>query len=509
MTQPYLLGIDNGGTVAKAAVFTRDGREVAVAATKSDSLSPQPGWVEFDAEQLWRATASSVRQVLAQAGIDPHAIAAVACTGHGNGLYLVDAAGAPVRPAIYSTDARAEAIVQRWRADGVDQQVLPKTMQALWPGQPNALLAWLQEHEPDALRRACWVLMCKDFIRLRLTGTARAELTDMSGTSLLNVATADYDPEILAAFGIGAQQGKLPPLCLAAEVCGTVTAAAAAQTGLAAGTPVAGGLFDVDACAVSSALTDESQLGMVLGTWGINQYVSPTPVTGGRVFMTTRYCIPGFYLMIEGSATSASNLEWFLAQFFPAEIRAAEAQGQDVYAQVNRLVAETQPQDTGLLFCPFLYGSNMAPEATGTLLGLRDRYQRGHVLRAIYEGVVFGHLTHVERLLRVRAMPERIRASGGAARSDVWMQILADVFQRPVEVPAGTELGALGAALCAAVAVGLYPDYPAACHGMVRFARTFTPDPARGVWYQSKYRRYQRFLEVMEPVWQELAWTDR
>jgi L-xylulokinase len=233
--------------------------------------------------------------------------------------------------------------------------------------------------------------------------------------------------------------------------------------------------------------------------------VSITPAPAGQLFMTSRYCIPGYYLMIEGSATSASNLEWFLAQFFEAEAAAAKLQGQNLYDVVNRLVAETVPEDTNLLFFPFLYGSNVAPEAAACLIGMRDRYHRGHVLRAIYEGVAFAHKMHLERLLRVRALPEQIRASGGATRSGVWMQTLADVFQLPVEVPEGTELGALGAAICAAVAAGIHPDYAAACAAMVRFARTFRPDPQRLTLYQAKYQRYCRFLDVMEPVWRELA----
>ena len=125
-----------------------DGRELAVAARKTESLTPSPGWVEFDAEALWQATAAAVRRAIDKAGISPDKIAAVACTGHGNGVYLVDAAGHPVRNAIFSADTRARAYVERWTAEGIDRAVRPKTMQSLWPGQPNALLAWLADHEP-------------------------------------------------------------------------------------------------------------------------------------------------------------------------------------------------------------------------------------------------------------------------------------------------------------------------------------------------------------------------
>ena len=245
MAGQFLLGIDNGGTVAKAALFSLDGREVAAAANNTATLSPAPGWSEFDMNALWLAAAAAVREAIAKAGIDSRQIAGVACTGHGNGIYLVDAGFQPVRNAIFSADTRARSYVERWTAAGIGQAVRPKTMQSLWPGQPNALLAWLQDYEPEAYAKTRWVLMCKDFIRLRLTGQAAAELTDMSGTSLMDVGTAQYDPGILDRFGISDAVEKLPPLRLSADICGEVTLAAAAETGLAAGTPVAGGLFDV------------------------------------------------------------------------------------------------------------------------------------------------------------------------------------------------------------------------------------------------------------------------
>ena len=175
-----------------------------------------------------------------------------------------------------------------------------------------------------------------------------------------------------------------------------------------------------------------------------------------------------------------------------------------IYERVNQLVAGTQPEDSPVLFLPFLYGSNSHPDATGTLVGLSSRCDRGHVLRAVYEGVVFAHQDHLERLLKSRSRPERIRASGGATRSDVWMQIAADALQTPVEIPDGAELGALGAAICAAVAVGIYPDYPSACAAMVRIARRFEPDPRRADVYRAKYARYRQLLSALYPAWQNL-----
>jgi L-xylulokinase len=502
----YLLGTDNGCTVAKAALFTLDGKEIAVASRKIDALTPHQGWSEMDMTASWAATAESIRNVLATAKIDPKDIVCIASAGHGNGLYLVDKQGKPVRNAISSTDARARAYSDKWNAAGLDKRIRPRTMQSIWAAQPNALLAWLRDNEPETIAKAGWVLMAKDYIRFRLTGKIAAEITDMSGTSLLNVGTADYDQSILDAFGIGEMRGLLPPLVRSADICGKVTPEVAAETGLAAGTPVAGGLFDIDACALSSAITDESQLCMVAGTWGNNQYISRTPVTDDAVFMTTCYAMDGYYLMLEGSATSASNLEWLVTEFFQAERQAAAASGQSVYDLCNDLVASTGPGDCGLIFLPFLYGSNVHPDAKACLIGLDGWQKRSHVVRAVYEGVVFSHRWHVEKLLKYRKMPACIRLTGGGARSKVWAQMFADIFQVPVEIPDGTELGALGAAICAAVAAGCYDSFPAATAAMVRIGRRHEPNKALAKTYQAKLAAYNKILHALANTWPELAW---
>ncbi len=262
----YLLGIDNGGTVAKAGLFDLQGRELATAGRKTPMSSPAPGHTERDAESLWQATAEAVREVIERAGAAPGQIACVATAGHGNGLYLVDGDGQPVRPGIVSTDTRAADYVARWNAEGVADAVRPKTMQSLWPGQPNALLAWLQDNEPESLRRAAWALMCKDFIRAKLTGEFFSEETDASATSLMDVGTGRYDDDLLAACGIAGLARLLPPVRRADAICGQVTPRAAGQTGLRAGTPVAGGLFDADACGLAAGIVDERQLQIIAGT---------------------------------------------------------------------------------------------------------------------------------------------------------------------------------------------------------------------------------------------------
>ena len=494
----YLVGIDNGGTMSKAAVFTEEGRELAAASRKVELLEPQPGWSERDMDAMWRGTAEAIREAIGKAGVNPAEIACVACTGHGNGLYLIDADGKPVRNGINSMDGRAAGIIAQWKADGVDARALPKTAQCVWPAQPNALLAWLRANEPDAVARASAVLMAKDYIRFMLTGEVKMELTDMSGTSLMNVVTGQYDDEVLALFGIQEMKRLLPPLVKTADLCGTVTPAASAATGLKAGTPVAGGMFDIDACGLASGCVDERQFVMVAGTWGNNQYIARQPLVDKELFMTSCYSMPGWYLMLEGSPTGAGNLEWFVSEFLGDKGALLKQAGQGtVYAWADAAVGALTPRENDPLFLPFLYGSNVGYPAKACFLGLESRHTRDDVMRAVYEGCIFSHNTHLQRLYAFRAKPEVIRLTGGASRSAVWVQMFADIFQVPVEIPDGSELGALGAAVAAAVACGLYPSYEAAVAAMTRVARRHEPNPALRDVYAARYAKYLKAVGVL------------
>jgi len=447
---------------------------------------------------MWRGTAEAIREAITKSGVDAAEIACVACTGHGNGLYLLDADGNPVRNAINSMDSRAADIVAQWKADGVDAKALPKTAQCIWPAQPNALLAWLRDHEPDAIARASAVLMAKDFIRFKLTGEVKMELTDMSGTSLMNVVTEQYDDDVLALFGLSEMKRLLPPLVRTADICGTVTPAAAAETGIKAGTPVAGGMFDIDACGLASGCVDERQFVMVAGTWGNNQYIARQPLVDKGLFMTSCYSMPGWYLMLEGSPTGAGNLEWFVSEFLGDKKTLLKQEGiGSVYVWADAAVSAMAPRESDPLFLPFLYGSNVGYSAKACFLGLESRHTRNDVMRAVYEGCIFSHNYHLQRLYAFRPKPEVIRLTGGAARSAVWVQMFADIFQVPVEIPDGSELGALGAAVAAAVACGIHPSFERAVAAMTRIARRYEADASRRDIYTLRYAKYLKAIATL------------
>ncbi|QGY46968.1 carbohydrate kinase [Maribellus comscasis] len=487
----YLLGIDNGGTVTKAALFDTVGLEVAVVSRKVEIIQLFPGWNERDAEKMWKDTCEIIREVLSLSGIKQEQILGVACTGHGNGLYLVDSNGVPVRNAINSTDTRSQEYVDNWKKSGIDKLVLPHTTQSLWPGQPNAILAWLKEHEPESLNKAKFVLMAKDFIRMKLTGEFFAEITDMSGTSLMSVGKGSYDNHILKLFGLEELEDMLPPLIGSSGLAGNITQKAAVQTGLKAGTPVAGGMFDIDACALASGIADESQMSLVAGTWGNNQYIAKKPLVDKDLFMSSIYAIPGWYLMLEGSPTSAGNLDWFIDTFLQDE---KKQQGGRFFEWLNQQVHSVSLESSDIIFLPFLYGNNTGKNIPATFYGLEGRHNRAHLIRAVYEGVVFSHKTHIERLLNFRNPPDVIRCTGGASQSNVWMQMFADAIGIPVEIPKGIQLGALGAAMAAAVCCGIFKNFNEGIQNMVRIEHTYAPNMVIHKNYQEKFYVYKNII---------------
>lgn len=493
----YLLGIDNGNTVSKAALFDFAGNEIAVASRDAETFYPHPGWTERSMESLWSSTAEAIRAVIVQAGIDAREIAGIGTTAHGNGLYLIDKHGKPVRNGIQSLDTRAAGILDARKADHIQERVFPRIMQEFWPAQPNALLPWLKQYEPDSYRRIDKILLCKDYIKFCLTGEATTDLTDMSGTCLLNNWEQRYDAELLALYGIPEMEAALPRLAQSAEVIGKVTAGAAEQTGLAVGTPVVGGLFDVDAGALGAGVIAPGTLCVIAGTWSINEAILDKPVLDPNLAMVSVAAIPGHWLALEASATSTTNLEWFIRECCGTEQQIAQARGVSVYDVCSEMVAALPP-GSDVIFHPFLFGSNVRADARAGFFNLAGWHTKAHLLQALYEGIVFGHRSHVDKLRRLGDF-RVARLTGGGSRSEHWSQIFADVLNVVIEVPKGQEVSALGAALSAGIGVGVYRDHADAVAQSVRITRTQEPNPANSARYLERYQQYQSLVNALWP----------
>ncbi len=498
---PYLLGLDAGNTVIKAVLFDASGRQLAAHGVDGATHKPWPGMIERSVAELWDNAKSAIATCIAEAAIDPGAIAAIGTAGHGNGLYLLDREGRPL-VGIQSLDTRGAALAEELDA-AVGTRIHDISLQRPWPSQTPVLLAWLKRHRPADYARAGTLLFAKDVITWNLTGVRASDISDMSGAGLLRLPDASYDASLLALYGLEDAGALLPPLHRPTEIVGTVTPQAAAATGLLAGTPVVAGFFDVIASALGSGAVGPGAASIVAGSWSINQVFSEAPVRDQRVFMVSAYG-PDRFVNMENSATSAANLEWY--------VRTLVERGghrDDPFGFANAAVASVEPAHDDPLFHPFLYGGRLGAHQRGGFFGLAGWHGEGHMLRALFEGVMFEHRRHIEVLAQAGVTFASAALSGGGARSPHWPQIFADGLGVPVSIPEVTETGALGAAIAAAVGAGLYDNEAAAVAAMARPARTCAPDPAMRAHYERRYGIWTRLTQAMDPLWRELAAGDR
>lgn len=486
----YLLGIDNGGTVCKAAVFDKCGRQVASGSVRIPLSVNSGGKTERDPAEIIGKNLELIRNVIS--GIDGK-IAAVGLSGHGKGLYLLDKKGTPLGGGIASTDSRAGGYELSFRSDGTEAEARKITFQNTLACQPVCLLRWLKDNDRNTYDRIGMILSVKDLVGYALTGEAVTDRTDMSGSGFMNLETGNYDPSLTALFGIGEMNACLPEIRSPFDIRGYVTPETARVTGLDAGTPVSCGMFDIDACALSAGTVDPGDICMIAGTWSINEYISPAPVLHG-VAMNSLYCVDGLYLAEESSAASAGNLEWVRGIL-----------RKHSYRELDSLVSGTDPADSGVYFLPFLYASNLTPYAKACFIGLDSGHTDADMIRAVYEGVVYSGYTHLERLLdSIGTHTGRIILAGGVVNSDVWTQMFADTVGRDIFAACDAEPGAKGAAMSAGIACGMFGNVHDAAEKCTRGGKTVAPDPEMTGIYRKKYGVYRKIESALSTVWDDI-----
>ena len=490
----FFMGIDLGGTVIKAGIYTPEGHEIIVAEHSFPTESAGGGFSERNMETLWISTCGVIREAIDNSRLEAKQIAGVSFSSHGKGLYLLDKQGKPVRHGIVSSDSRAQSIVDAWHQDGTAEKAYPLSLQQLWASHPVSLLRWLKENEPENYRNTAHVLMVHDYIRYQLTGHIACEETNISGSQLYNPTQSNYDPKLCQLFGIEEVNDKLPPVINSAQLAGCVTSQAALACGLAEGTPVFGGLFDVVGAALASGVSHKSKLSAVAGTWTISTRVFTEIEPSKYPYVWGKYCIPDTYFVHEGSPTSASNLAWFTRHFFNSRLQNYDA--------LNHCVAEGATRKNDILFFPWLYGSNYHSHLHGGLLGLSSHHTDADIIYSIYQGIVFSHLLHQDKIIGIDNSTQAIRFTGGPTQSPLWMQMYCDASNLPLEVVNVQQSGCQAAALCAAVGTGYYSGFDAAISASTPKLTTYQPD---SVSHQHLRHKFTRFKSVADALSQSLG----
>lgn len=482
----YYLGIDCGGTFIKGALFDEMGKMISVVRQNVEVISEQAGYAERDMTQLWNVCAEVIRQVIAKSTLDPNAIKGVGISAQGKGAFLLDKQHQPLGRAILSSDQRSIDIVKQWQEQNIPQQLYPITRQTLWTGHPVSILRWIKEHQPERYAKIGSVLMSHDYLRFCLTGELSCEETNISESNLYNMATGKYDESLATLLGIEDIFDKLPPIISPDHIAGFVTQDAAMKTGLVVGTPVVGGLFDVVSTALCAGLDDETTLNVVLGTWSVVSGITDTiDATKQLPFVYGRYAQQHKYIVHEASPTSSGNLEWFVKQWNLN------------YDQINQSIATLPAAKSSVFFIPFLYGSNAGLGMKAGFYGMQSYHTQPHLLQAIYEGVLFSLMYHLERMFVRFPQVNVLRITGGPTKSDVWMQMLADLTGMRLEIPATEETGCLGAALMAMQADNINLSEINILGEQVKHV---FPNQANFQNYQDKYQRYKKLVEVLKAL---------
>jgi xylulokinase len=459
--------------------------------------SPHIGWAEQNPEDWWRACSIAVRKTLAASKLRSEDIACIGFSGQMHGAVMLDERLNVVRPALIWCDVRTEAqcrgITEKIGADRLIQLTCN-------PALPNFTLTkflWVREHEPDNWKRVRHVMLPKDYVRMRLSGDRAIDVADASGTLLLDVAHRRWSHDVLEAVEL--DDRLLPSLYESTDVCGSVSAEGAAATGLKAGTPLVAGAGDQAAGATGMGVVLPGAVSATIGTSGVVFAATDRPALDpkGRLH-TFCHATPGRWHVMGVTQAAGLSLRWFRDQF-----GSGIDDGRDPYERLTDAAKKVPAGSDGLVWTPYLMGErtpHLDANARAAFLGLTASHTRGHLVRAILEGVAFSLRDTFTIFGEMNVPVNRVRLGGGGARSALWRQIQADVYGHDVECVKAEEGAAYGAAILAGVGAGIWPSVDAACESVVRAKERVAVQPQIAATMNQTYEAFRRAYPATKSV---------
>jgi xylulokinase len=493
----FVLGIDVSTTATKAVLVDAEGAVRGIGSAAYGFETPQPTWSEQEPQLWWDGAVAAIRAVLASTGVDASDIAALGLTGQMHGAVLLDAGDQVLRPAILWNDQRTAAECDLIRAVLGPQRLIAITGNDAMTGFTAPKLVWVRDHEPEIWSRVAHVLLPKDYLRLRLTGQYAMDKADGAGTLLFDLGARDWSPEVLDALGIDPRW--MPPTHEGPDVTGSVTAEAAASTGLRAGTPVVAGGGDQSANAVGVGAVRPGTVALSLGTSGVVFAPTEAPLfdPAGQVHAFC-HAVPGRWHLMTVMLSAAGSLRWFRDALSPGE----------EFGPMTAAAESVPPGSDGLFFLPYLSGERSPhadPLARGAFVGLTVGHDRRHLTRAVLEGVAFGLRDGLDQMVASgMPRPGQVRASGGGTASPLWRQILADVLRAEVATVSTTEGAAYGASILAAAGAGWFTSVEEAGDAWIRAMPAAAPgdDADR---YAEAHAQYRELYPALAPAFHRMA----
>jgi xylulokinase len=495
---PAVIGIDIGTTSTIGILIDLPDRIVAVVSRPVDLVSLHPGWAEEDPAQWWQNTCAITREVLAVEPALAASLAGIGVAGMVPAVVLLDAEGTVLRRSIQQSDGRCMEEVEAMAREVDGAAFLRRTGNGITQQIVGAKLRWLALHEPVVFGRIATVFGSYDFINWKLTGQRALEHNWALEAGLVDLADGQVAPDLVALAGIGAE--ALPSIVPSHAVIGHVSAAAAAESGLPKGLPVVAGAADHVASAYAAGVVAEGDVLLKFGGAGDILIAVDNARPDRRIFLD-RHVIPERFMPNGCMAATGAMLNWIVTGFAASAVAGVA----NPHAHLDSLAETIAPGSEGVFLLPYFLGEKSPiqdPLARGTISGLSLNHGAGHLWRAALEGVGFAFLHHIEVFRELGYPVRRLLASDGGSRSRIWMQIVADIIQLPVQRLEGHPGSCLGAAWVAAIGTGASADWGGAS-ALVRYGETIIPNPARAEAYARGYGQFRELYQRLAPWFAE------
>ena len=503
----YVIGVDLGTSGTKTVLFDEKGTVIASMTIEYPMYQPKNGYAEQDPADWYNAAVNTIKGVIAKSGVSKEDIVGVGLSGQMHGLVMLDENNEVIRKSIIWCDQRTAAEVEEMNEKVGREKLIEITANPALTGWTAAKILWVKNNEPENYAKCRHILLPKDYIRFMLTGEYATEVSDASGMQLLDVTHRCWSKEICDKLGI--DMSMLAKVYESCEVTGKITEKAAELTGLKAGTIVAGGAGDNAAAAVGTGVVTDGKAFTTIGTSGVvfahTSQVSIDPK--GRVH-TCCAAVPGAWHIMGVTQGAGLSLKWFRDNFCNAEKETAKYMGVDEYYLMDK-EADTVPIGANrLLYLPYLMGErtpHLDPDARGMFFGLSAMHTKKDMLRAVMEGVAYSLRDCMEICREMNINVSDMMACGGGGSSPLWRQMLADLYGCPVKTSASKEGPALGVAILAMVAAGIYASVPEACEVICGVDKVQEPITENVPVYEKFFRLYDKVYPAVKEQMKELA----
>lgn len=500
MMKQYLLGIDIGTSSCKAAVFDRAGGAMSSSTRTYPTKRPHPGYAQQNPEDWWEAACEAVRECLDSGNIAPEEIAGIGVDGQSWSAVPIGRGGEVLEESPIWLDTRSEEICSYYNEKIGRERIFAAAGNLLQPFYSTGKILWFRECRPEIYNRAEQFLQSNSYLVMKLTGRCSQDISQAYGYHWFHMERGTWDEEMCEAFQI--PMNFLPKISKCTDIIGTVTAEAAARSGLVPGIPVAAGGLDAACGALGAGVIRHGETQEQGGQAGGMSILSDSCCAEPSLILSRH--VTGSQWLLQGGTTGGGGvMRWMEQEFAEAERQRGTALGKSSLDLLNEEAGEVPPGSAGVVFLPYMAGERTPvwdAAAKGVIYGLDYSKTKAHLVRAAMEGVAFSLRHNLEAAKKAGASADVLRSVGGAANSPLWTQIKADVTGKEIEVPGSDMAATLGAAMLAGVGTGYYKGFEDAVKRTCSVKRRYRPDKGNKEIYDKNYQTYLDLYRQLKPV---------